>query len=158
MDQSCTREWAGSFRLPGRGGRGTAAELRQYIRQRDGDAAAGEEAAEVGEEEDAAEADATAGTAATHNDANGGNGTTTAVPSRARRDEETIRAESNHHGAEHRGSWSMRQSAFSSRHEESPATREPTEPKRLRRTAVDRTVVANRIATGARSVTGAVAE
>ena len=43
-----------SFRLPGRGGRGTAAELRQYIRRRDGDAAAGEEAAEVGEEEDAA--------------------------------------------------------------------------------------------------------
>ena len=56
-------------------------------------------------------------TAATHNDANGGNGTTTAVPSRARRDEETTRTESNHHGAEHRGSWSREQSAFSSRHE-----------------------------------------
>ena len=138
-----------SFRLPGRGGRGTAAELRQYIRRRDGDAAAGEEAAEVGEEEDAAVVANRAAAAATHNDANGGNGTTTAVPSRARRDEETIRAESNHHGAEHRGSWSMRQPAFSGRHEESPATRETTEPKRLKRTAVDGTVVANRTATTA---------
>ena len=47
-----------SFRLPGRGGRGTAAELRQYLRQRDGDAAAGEEAEAVGEEVGAAEAGA----------------------------------------------------------------------------------------------------
>ena len=53
-------------------------------------------------------------TAATHNDTNGGNGTTTAVPSRARRAEETAGAESNQHEAEHRGSWSREQSAFSS--------------------------------------------
>ena len=43
----------------------------------------------------------------------------------------------------------MRQPAFSGRHEESPATRETTEPKRLKRTAVDGTVVANRTATTA---------